>query len=361
MNNNLLTILIFPFLGILLSLLCNQLLLKFSESLGIRNKNDVIVRWSNQSKPSLGGVSFFVVFIFSTFAFIMLGGEENIFLNPHFEYEFTGLFVASCLAFLMGLADDAYNTRPYAKLFIQIGCGILLLATGTSIHLTNWSVLNGLLTVFWVVLVMNSLNMLDNMDGITGTTVIFILVACLFSHWYLNGFQTDIWSLSLLAVLGAILGFLRFNIHPSKLFMGDAGSQFIGLFVAFYGIKFLLNTGAQTNAPSWIGILITLTVFSGTVADTLSVVINRLRKGRSPMIGGKDHTTHHLAYSGKTDLQVWMIFFFIGLIACVLACLMIWLCRIEMWWLLLVFGSYFLLVFTFLYRYTLFFKEPINN
>ena len=284
MTLNLISVLAFTLGGILLSMLCNKLLLKFSESLGIRNKNDIVVRWSNQSKPSLGGVSFFIVFIFATFAYIMIGDESNIFHNSQFAYEFSGLFTAGCLAFLMGLTDDAYNTRPFVKLFIQISCGIILVLTGTLIQLTHNYYVDAFLTVFWVVVVMNSLNMLDNMDGIAGTTVVFILVSCLFSYWFLKGYVVDIWSLSLLSVLGAVLGFLRYNIHPSKLFMGDAGSQFIGVFVAFFGIKFLLNSGTETYSPSWVGVVLALTVFTGAAADTLSVVINRLRKGKSPMV-----------------------------------------------------------------------------
>jgi len=355
------SVLAFTIGGVLLSMLCNQLLLKFSESLGIRNKNDVVVRWSNQSKPSLGGVSFFVVFIFSTFAYIMMSDESNIFHNARFGYEFSGLFVASCLAFLMGLADDAYNTRPYAKLFIQISCGLILLLTGTIVHITHNDYIDAFLTVLWVVVVMNSLNMLDNMDGITGTTVVFILLSSLFSYWFLNGFTINIWSLSLLSVLGAVLGFLRYNIYPSRLFMGDAGSQFIGLFVAFFGIKFLLNVGTETFSPSWISVIITLTAFTGAAADTLTVVINRLRKGQSPMVGGKDHTTHHLAYSGKTDRQVWYVFFFIGLIGTALSCFMLRLNRQHESLLIALLGLYFFAVFFFLYRNTIVYKEPVKD
>lgn len=355
------TIIAFMAGGILLSMLCNQLLLKFSESLGIRNKNDVVVRWSNQSKPSLGGVSFFVVFIFATIGYIMISDESNIFHNARLGYEYSGLFVSACLAFLMGLADDAYNTRPYAKLFIQITCGVILLLTGTMAHITHNDYVDAFLTVLWVVVVMNSLNMLDNMDGITGTTVVFILLSCLFSYWYLNGVNIDVWSLTLLSVLGAVIGFLRYNIHPSRLFMGDAGSQFIGLFVAFFGIKFLLNIGVDTYSPSWTSIIITLTAFTGAAADTLTVVINRLRKGKSPMVGGKDHTTHHLAYSGKSDLQVWYIFFVIGLVGTLLSCFMLQL-NVQHEFVLIAFtGLYFFAVFLYLYRNTIVHKEPAKD
>ena len=143
--------------------------------------------------------------------------------------------------------------------------------------------------------------------------------------------------------------------------MGDAGSQFIGLFVAFFGIKLLLNVGAETYSPSWISVVIALTAFTGAAADTLTVVINRLRKGKSPMVGGKDHTTHHLAYSGKSDKQVWIIFFVIGLVGTLLSCLMLQLDFKSQSFLIGLLGSYFFLVFILLYRYTILYKEPAKE
>lgn len=340
--------------GILLSLICNELLLRFSQSLGIRNKNDVVVRWSNQSKPSLGGVSFFVVFVFSAIAFSVASSNENIFRN----LEYVGFLGAASMAFLMGLADDAYNTRPYFKLFIQITCGVLFVSTGTIIDLTHFFYVDVALTIIWVIAVMNSLNMLDNMDGITGTTVFFIILSCLTGGWMIYGVNTDVWSICMISMLGALIGFLRFNIHPSKIFMGDAGSQFIGLFVSFFAIKYLWNVGPHTENHSWTGLIITLVAFTPAAADTLTVVINRLKRGQSPMVGGKDHTTHHLVYTGFKDRQVWYIFSLIGCVASLLSLLMIKFVSVGIILPVLIFVAYFLIVFFFLYRNTLKFPEP---
>jgi len=85
--------------GIIISMICNILLLRFARSLGIRNKNDVVIRWSNESKPSLGGVSFFVVFVFAAITYSVIEPTgQNIFQNR----EFLGLFVAGTLAFFHG-------------------------------------------------------------------------------------------------------------------------------------------------------------------------------------------------------------------------------------------------------------------
>ena len=341
--------------GMFLAILINIILLRFSKSLGIRNKNDVVIRWSNQSKPSLGGVSFFVVFVFAAIAYSVVFGEDrNVFQNP----EFLGLFAAGSLAFLMGLADDAYNTRPLIKLTVQILCGVFFLLTDTTLHLFHQETLDAILTVLWVVIVMNSLNMLDNMDGITGTTVFFILLSCLLSNWLIFEFNTNIFTLMNISVIGAVLGFLTMNVHPSKLFMGDAGSQFIGLFVAFFSIQNHWNVSFDTGSPSWLGMCIALVAFTPAAVDTLTVVVNRLKRGQSPMVGGKDHTTHHLVYAGLSDRKVWYAFLVIGAIACLLSVAMVNLVKLNTFLPVAFFISYFFFVFILLYRNTIKYKAP---
>jgi UDP-GlcNAc:undecaprenyl-phosphate GlcNAc-1-phosphate transferase len=341
--------------GVLVAIIVNVILLRFSKTLGIRNKNDVVVRWSNESKPSLGGVSFYVVFVFAAIAYaIVFFDEPNIFQNK----KFVGLFGAGSIAFLMGLADDAYNTRPLLKLLVQISCGVLFVVTGSNIELFHSFYPDAIVTVLWVIIVMNSLNMLDNMDGITGTTVFFILLASLVSNWLVFGFNSNIWSLLLVSVIGSVSGFLTMNINPSKLFMGDAGSQFIGLFVSFFAIQFFWNVPSYHEYPSWLGACITLVAFTPAAADTLTVVINRLKRGQSPMVGGKDHTTHHLVYAGLTDRKVWYVFLAIGFIACVLAISMINMLTLQVLYPIALYVIYFVIVFIYLYRNTIKYPAP---
>ncbi len=342
--------------GIIISFISNGLLLRFSQTLGIRNKNDVIVRWSNQSKPSLGGVSFYIVFIFTIFAFSIVYFDDNIFHNR----AFVGCFAAASLAFLMGLADDAYNTKPVLKLIAQIMCGITFVFSDNTIDLFHSFWPDAILTTIWVVTLMNSLNMLDNMDGITGTTVLFVLLSCLFAYFLCFPDVISFWSISLLALIGGLLGFLYFNVYPSKIFMGDAGSQFIGLIVAFYTIHFHWNLGANHQVPSWSGMILALVALTPAAADTLTVVINRLKKGKSPMVGGKDHTTHHLVYSGYSDKQVWIIFSILGALSLLLSLLLIQLIKYGNVSLVPLFALFFIAVFVFLYRKTILYPQPKN-
>lgn len=343
----------FTIVGIIMSYVSNGLLLRFSQSLGIRNKNDVTIRWANESKPSLGGIGFFVAFFFGTIAYSIIFNTENLFQNR----QFVGLLTAGTISFIMGLADDAYNTKPFMKLFVQILCGVILVITHNVIEITQIPWINIALTIIWVVGIMNSLNMLDNMDGITGTTSLFILLSCLATNIILFDWNTNIWTLTMLIQIGAIVGFLFYNIHPSKLFMGDAGSQFIGLFVAFFSIHELWSVGKTVHLNPLTGGAITLIAFTPAIADTLTVVINRLRKGKSPMVGGKDHTTHHLVYAGLNDKQVWIVFLCIGLVAMLATILSVIFAKWGNPWISFFLVSYFFAVFFVLYRNTLIHKK----
>jgi len=294
-----------------MSLLINSFFLKFANTLGIRNKNDVTIRWSAKSKPSLGGISFYFTFLIGFMFYAIIYGESDVFLNKNL----LGLFFSVTLAFLLGLSDDAYNTRPLLKLLIQIICGVILVLTGSEIQLFNITILNSILTVIWVVGIMNSINMLDNMDGITTITAICIIVSMIgISIPFEIVNNVDIFLL--IITLGALGGFFVFNFPPAKMFMGDTGSQFLGMFLAYFSIKHLWNNEIDTGDYSiFSNLTLVATVFAVPIIDTAIVTINRILRGQSPMIGGKDHTTHHLVYKGFTEKQVTLTFLVLGMMS----------------------------------------------
>jgi len=283
------------------SLLINLIFLKFVKSLGIRNIKDTVIRWNENSKPSIGGLSFYIIFLLSisSFSFAFNIGGSLISLRE------VGIVVSCSLGFLMGLADDAYGTKPILKSLTQICCGLILVFTGTIIHLFDYSFLNIILTVVWVIGIMNAINMLDNMDGITGSVSVVILltiVAC----FTITQYGASFYFVLISGIICALLGFLYFNWHPAKMFMRDSGSQFLGIFLAAMGIIFFwnlepLNVEKISTAKK---IIIPILAFIVPIADTTTVVINRLSKGKSPFIGGKDHTTHNLARIGLSDQKV---------------------------------------------------------
>jgi UDP-GlcNAc:undecaprenyl-phosphate/decaprenyl-phosphate GlcNAc-1-phosphate transferase len=333
----------------------NSLALNFAKTLGIRNKNNITIRWSNESKPSLGGVSMFIVFVLGGFVITLVLNEELQLI----KMEYLGLLLATSIAFAMGFSDDAYDTKPWFKLFVQLLCGLIFVVSGSAIDLFHQSILDGMVTILLVVILMNSLNMLDNMDGISGTVTFFVLAACFIVIFFSSSFVLTIWSLLLLVCAGTMLGFLIYNIHPSKLFMGDAGSQFIGVIVSFFTIHSLFQVHETIGVSSWLGPCLALVALTPAAADTLTVVINRIRAGKSPMVGGKDHTTHYLVYSGKNDRKVWQVFLALSFISAGITVFLFLFAAQFLLFSAVIGIAYFLLVFLFLFRNTIKYQQKV--
>lgn len=289
---------------IALTVFINGVLLKFVKTLGIREQSTTIIRWSPVSKPSLGGITFFLIFLLSISSFSFFFPGNIIFHDNHS----LALIIICILGFLLGLGDDAYNTNPLLKLFVQTLCGVVLWLCGAGIKITPYEWLNITLTIIWVIGVMNSINMLDNMDGITASVsasiiLSFILIQIVSDKIHL--FDMFV----LCAVLASVIGFLFHNWNPSRMFMGDTGSQFLGVFLAYYGIRYFWNgTDIQSSLIQSKQITLVLIGFMIPILDSSIVIINRLLRGQSPAVGGKDHTTHHLSYLGYSDSQVGFIF-----------------------------------------------------
>ena len=302
------------------SLLINYILLRFAQNLGSRDKNEHQVRWNPVIKPSLGGISFYVIFLFA-FVFTLLAPEKS---TAYFNLHIIGILMAATLAFLMGLADDAFNTQPLLKFSTQIFCALIVIFSGHSIKIFENQFIDYMLTIIWVVGLMNSVNMLDNMDGIT--TIVSILACFFMVIVNISLFHSNSYSTTLnLGVLGALCGFLVYNFHPSKMFMGDTGSQFLGLFLAVMGIDNCWNnpTSILINDFPITNIVLVVLVFLLPLTDTVTVIINRSVEGKSPMVGGKDHTTHHLFFRGITEKRIAILYFLLGGIAIVLAYLLV--------------------------------------
>ena len=294
------------FLGSLaFSFLINSLFMRFFFTLGMRNNNDgTIIRWGSKSKPAVGGLSFYIVFLLSLAIYSIFFNNNDALYNS----QFMGFIMAMAIGFLIGLADDAYNTKPVLKFLAQVSCAFCFIFTGTYIDIFDNLMLNYVITIFWVVGIMNSINMLDNMDGITGTVSLGIIIAAVVIIMMSNDIN-NLYLASIIGLSAGILGFLYFNWHPSKMYMGDTGSQFLGVFLAGIGIMFFWNNPYQVTESLLIKRIMTvLMVFLLPIADTTVVVVNRISKGKSPFVGGKDHTTHSLAYLGLKDNQVTWVY-----------------------------------------------------
>jgi UDP-GlcNAc:undecaprenyl-phosphate GlcNAc-1-phosphate transferase len=239
----------------------------------------------NDHKPLMGGMAMFLGF---AVALLLFSGEAH-------WAAFGGVVGGAAFLALVGLLDDRFNLGIVVRLIAQSISGVILIAVGIHIQLFGVPLLDYALTVFWVVALTNALNFLDNMDGqAAGMTAIA-------AAWFtLIAFNEGLTLVSAMAaaLMGSAVGFLTYNFNPASTFMGDMGSLVLGFVLAALGIT--LEFGAQPLGVTW---MVPILVLALPIFDTTLVVFTRLREGRSPFQGGKDHTSHRLMSLGLSQRQ----------------------------------------------------------
>jgi UDP-GlcNAc:undecaprenyl-phosphate/decaprenyl-phosphate GlcNAc-1-phosphate transferase len=266
-------------------------------------------RWANVPKSTYGGLSFF----FTICSVLLLLWLINIDSLPF--YLLFPLTISACFGFI----DDIHSTPPIVKFIGQILAAFCLIYNGMVISISNESLLNNCFTILWVVGMMNSVNMLDNMDGIVSSVSLVSLgLALMIIFSSKTQSLTDI--VLITAVMGALISFLYFNWNPAKIYMGDTGSQFLGAFLAWVSIQYFWQFRDFTEGGIQIKqFLIPALAFTVSLMDTVTVTLRRLARGVSPFVGGRDHTTHHLAYLGIKDKNVVRILIAVSIVAAMVA------------------------------------------
>jgi UDP-GlcNAc:undecaprenyl-phosphate GlcNAc-1-phosphate transferase len=204
----------------------------------------------------------------------------------------------------LGLWDDRWALSPLFKFAGQVIVTIALILSGVQVNLFGALPLNIIATVLWVLYITNAFNLLDNMDGLaSGVAAIasaFFLLCAILNGQYLVG------SLSA-ALMGACLGFLYFNFNPARIFMGDAGSLFIGFVMAAVGIKLRFPDNVD-----WVTWMVPVLVLGLPIFDTALVSVSRLRRRVPVWQGGRDHLSHRLATFGWSTKKVVMVLYLVA-------------------------------------------------
>lgn len=275
-------------------------LLNYFQKIGTTSKTkDISNRWSKSAKPTLGGIVFLLAFLGWVIG--------QYFSNAFDDYDYLLVFCAVA-AFSLGLWDDINRLSAKYKLAGQICIAFLfawfrLLPETDFLETLSYGNFQAIITfgfiVFFTVGIMNSVNMLDNMDGVASVAAlpVFMLPSLL---------MIGMGSLSVWLVSG-LIAFLIFNWPKSRIFMGDSGSLLLGFLVAWILTEsnHVLMSSAFYPFTFFILLLASCSLY---LADSLVVVINRLRHGISPAQGGRDHSTHNLVYAGLSEKQVAWLF-----------------------------------------------------
>lgn len=215
--------------------------------------------------------------------------------------ELWGIVAAATVLSVMGLIDDFRPLSWKLRLFLQVGISTAVVACGVraTVFVSNPYV-GAVLSVIWFVVLVNSFNFLDNMDGLSAG--IAVIVSTIFAimmltkpgepHWFVGAF--------FLIVTGSLIGFLYHNWSPARIFMGDSGSYFLGFSIACMTI--LGTFYSSTDSSSHVA-LAPVCVMAVPLYDICSVVLIRLLEGRSPFQADKRHFSHRLVALGLTKVQ----------------------------------------------------------
>jgi UDP-GlcNAc:undecaprenyl-phosphate/decaprenyl-phosphate GlcNAc-1-phosphate transferase len=217
---------------------------------------------------------------------------------------------------ILGLMDDQGAVGPRVKLLMETSAGIALWLAGIRAGLFDVAALDLLLTVLWVVAVTNAVNILDNMDGLAAG-VVAIAASTFFAIAASRGIYLV--GAMALAVAGASVGFLRYNFPPARIFLGDAGTLFLGFLLASLGLKLDL-LGENGFIRSAVPILILGVPFF----DLILVVTARVMGGRPIYSGGTDHSSHRLASLGFSNRAVAFFAYGMQVGFCLLGLSLLW-------------------------------------
>lgn len=240
--------------------------------------------------PLMGGVAIFGGAVLAIIIFV-----------PEFPNTVAGVLLSLTVVALSGLLDDRFDLPAWTKLAAQFVGFLILVSFDIHVKLPLPELVNYATTFLWLAGISNAINFLDNMDGlsagVSGVAAAFIL---------LLGLQNDQFLVAGLAaaVLGATMGFLRFNFKPAQIFMGDAGALFLGFVLALLGLQ--LRFPANSSFVTW---MVPLFILALPIFDTTLVVVSRLRRGVSPNTAGKDHLSHRLVQRGFSQRETVLLLY----------------------------------------------------
>lgn len=240
--------------------------------------------------PYLGGLSIYGAF--------WLGVGLSM---PNHIAQLAAIVVAGTLVMLLGLWDDRNGMTPAVKLGGQAVAAVIVFLAGIEFTVSDFTVINFGVSLLWIVGLSNAMNLLDNMDGLSGGSTLisafflFLLAVC-------NG-QFLVAGMSL-SLMGACLGFLHYNFAPASIFMGDAGSLFLGFITSVICMK--LRPLMEGDLLSFI---VAVTLLGLPVLDTTLVTTHRIASSRKWYEGGKDHLSHRLCLMGLSKTNAVLVLY----------------------------------------------------
>ena len=270
---------IMAFIALILSLLLVPGVAKLAIRIGAVDKPNAR-KVHTKIMPRMGGLAIYVSF------FVVL------FLSQSMTQQLLGLFLGGTVLVIVGIIDDMKDIPAKVKLCGQIVAACIVVAFGVRVDfMTNFfhgdtfflSVFSIPVTIIWIVSIINAVNLIDGLDGLAaGISIIAATTMAIVG--YASG-QTAMASMAMI-LIGATLGFLRYNFHPAKIFMGDTGSMFLGYNLAVFAV---LGVAKSFTLLSLVTPILVLAI---PILDTLFAIIRR-KMNHKPIFKPDKHHLHH--------------------------------------------------------------------
>ncbi len=296
---------IMPFLlALFISFLATPMVRKLAIKIGAVDEPKDDRRVHKEAMPFLGGIAIYAGVLISVLVFLPLNKLT------------ISILAGGTLIAISGILDDLKDISPKAKLFFQIGAGVILIIGGVEIDfITNPFTNNDSLiflkwfsipiTLFWVAGITNTVNLIDGLDGLAaGVAMISSISLMLVANKF--GYQ-EITILSAI-LAGSCLGFLPFNFNPAKIFMGDTGALFLGFMLAAISIEGVMKSVAT------IAVVVPILILGVPIFDTTFAIFRRLLNGQSIMAADKGHLHHRLLNKGFSQRKTVLILYGISAI-----------------------------------------------
>lgn len=262
-------------------------------------------RMHKKAVATVGGISIFIGFLISALLFTDI------------DKKFLGFLVGATIIFITGIVDDKKALNAKIKLLIQIIAAIIAVLSGYRItfisnpfvndSLFNIGFLGYIISIIWIIGVTNSLNLIDGIDGLcAGIATISGIALFVASEKVVPLYLS-------LAIAGSAAGFLPYNFHPAKIFMGDTGALFLGYSLAVFSID-----GAVKNI-AWMTFIVPVIILGVPVFDTLFAIIRRKINGKRMMDADKGHLQHKLVERGFSVPKTVLILYSVAIIFSALA------------------------------------------
>jgi len=315
MREYLVTVLLAAIITYLLTPLVRDLAIKAGAVTAIRSR-DVHL----EPTPRWGGLAMWL-----SMALTLVIVNYLPLVHKSFGSEATGIFLSGTFILLLGLLDDRFDLDPITKFAGQALAAGILLIYGVQIL---WLPINGittlptnigqLLTILFVMVVINAINFVDGLDGLA-TGIVMICAASFFAFSYLlaviNGLnRAGAPSLITAVVIGLCLGFLPHNFHPAQIFMGDSGAMFLGLMVSASAITLTGQVDAsaiteENGSSALLPLLLPFTVLAIPLLDFAMAILRRVKAGRSPFSADREHLHHRIMRFGLSQQRTTIVLY----------------------------------------------------